>query len=115
MSLYSSEFFCGRKSHVNSPPPNPPPSGARPEYAILDEDEVRRHRNRPVEGFRGLVHGRFVVGDVERLANRWNIDTGAGFTVWNRLTLLQINTPRMRFWTVDVIEDCQGHFTLGGL
>ena len=41
------------------------------------EDEVRRHRSRPVAGLRALVHGHFVVDAVERVANRWNIDTGA--------------------------------------
>lgn len=40
------------------------------------EDEVYRHRTRPVEGLRSLVHGHFVVGAVEQVANRWNIDTG---------------------------------------
>ena len=43
------------------------------------EEEVRRHRSRPVEGLRALVHGHFVVDEVERLANRWNIGTGATF------------------------------------
>ena len=43
------------------------------------EDEVRRHRSRPVAGLRALVHGHFVVDEVERFANRWNIDTGATY------------------------------------
>jgi len=42
------------------------------------EDKVRRHRSRPVEGVRALVHGHFVVDEMEQIGNRWNIDTGAG-------------------------------------
>ena len=38
------------------------------------EDAVRRHRSRPVAGLRALAHGHFVVDELERLANRWNID-----------------------------------------
>lgn len=57
------------------------------------EDEVRRHRSRPVEGFRTLVHAHFVVDEVEQIGNRWNIDTGAGCPGRNRLTLLQGQCP----------------------
>ena len=66
------------------------------------ENEVRRHRNRPVAGLRALVHGHFVVDEVARLANRWNIDTAATFPGRDRLTLVQINAPRLRSWTFDV-------------
>ena len=59
------------------------------------EDAVRRDRSRPVEGLRALVHGHFVVDEVDRLANRWNIDTGASFPGRDRLTLVQINAPRL--------------------
>ena len=59
------------------------------------EDAVRRDRSRPVEGLRALVHGHFVVDEVDRLANRWNIDTGASFPARDRLTLVQINAPRL--------------------
>ena len=55
------------------------------------EDEVRRHRSRPVAGLRALVHGHFVVDEVEHLANRWNIDTGATYPGRDRLTLLHVN------------------------
>ena len=68
------------------------------------EDEVRRHRSWPVEGLRALVHGHFVVDEVERLANRWNIDTGATFPGRDRLTLLQINALRLRSCTFEVDE-----------
>ena len=69
------------------------------------EDEVRRHRSRLVAGLRALVHGHFVVDEVERIANRWNIDTGATFAGRDWLTLLQINAPRLRSWTFDVAEE----------
>ena len=59
------------------------------------EHEVRRHRSRPVAGLRALVHGHFVVDEVDRIANRWNIDTGAAFPGRDRLTLVQINAPRI--------------------
>ena len=69
------------------------------------EDEVRRHRSRLVAGLRALVHGHFVVDEVERIANRWNINTGATFAGRDWLTLLQINAPRLRSWTFDVAEE----------
>ena len=72
--------------------------------ADAPENEVRRHRSRPVEGLRALVHGHFVVDEVERLANRWNIDTGATFAGRDRLALVQINVPQLRSWTFDVDE-----------
>ena len=70
------------------------------------EDAVRRHRSRPVEGLRALVHGHFVVDEVDRLANGWNIDTGASFPGRDRLTLLQVNALQLRSWTFDVDERC---------
>ena len=66
--------------------------------------EQRRHRSRPVAGLRALVHGHFVVDEVQRVGNRWNIDTGATFVGRNRLTLLHVNAPRIRPWTFDVEE-----------
>ena len=68
------------------------------------EEEVYRDRSRPVEGLRALVHGHFVVDEVERLANRWNIDTGATFPGRDRLTLLQVNDRCLRPSTFDVVE-----------
>ena len=41
------------------------------------------------------MYGHFVVDEVERLAYRWNIDTGATFPCRGRLTLLQINSSRL--------------------
>ena len=69
-----------------------------------DEIEVLRHRSRPVEGLRALVHGHFVVDAVQRLANRWNVDTGASFPGRDRLTLLHVNARRIRARTFDVDE-----------
>ena len=68
------------------------------------EEEVRRHRSRPVAGLRALVHGHFVVDEVERVGNRWNIDTGATFAGRDRLTLLHVNATPLRPWTFDVDE-----------
>ena len=50
------------------------------------------------------MHGHFVVDEVERLANRWNIDTGATFAGRDRLTLLHVNARRIRQWTFEVDE-----------
>ena len=68
------------------------------------ENETRRHRSRPVAGLRALVHGHFVVDEVERLANCWNIDTGVTFAGRDRLTLLHVNAQRLRPWTFDIDE-----------
>ena len=68
------------------------------------EDEVRGHRSRPVAGLRALVHGHFVVDEVERLANRWNIETGATFAGRDRLMLLHVNARRIRPWTFEFDE-----------
>ena len=68
------------------------------------EDEVRRHRRRSVTGLRALVHGHFVLDEVERLANCWNIDTGATFAGRDRLSLVEVNAPELRTWTFDVHE-----------
>ena len=67
-----------------------------------DELEVLRHRSQRVEGLRALVHGHFVVDAVQRLANRWNVDTGASFPGRDRLTLLHVNARRIRPYTFDV-------------
>ena len=68
------------------------------------ELEVLRHRSQPVAGRRALVHGHFVVDDVQRLANRWNVDNGAMFPGRDRLTLLHVNARRIRARTFDVDE-----------
>ena len=70
----------------------------------VPEDQVRRHRSWPVAGLRALVHGHFVVDEVEWVGNRWNIDTGATFAGRDRLTLLHVNARRIRPWTFDVDE-----------
>ena len=64
----------------------------------------RRHRARPVEGVRALVHGHQPVEEVECTANRWNVDTGAGIRRLNRLTLIAVTPPELRSWTFDVDE-----------
>ena len=69
-------------------------------------DTIRRHRSRPVEGLRALVHGHEPVEHVECTANRWNIDTGAGIPRLNRLSLVEVNAPQVRTWTFPVDESC---------
>ena len=70
----------------------------------LPERRIRSYRSRPVEGLRALAHGHEPVEEVERSANRWNLDTGAGIRRLNRLSLLEANAPELRSWTFDVDE-----------
>ena len=65
---------------------------------------IRRMKSRPVEGLRALVSGHFVVEEVEVTANRWNLDTGAGFENQNQLSLLEINARELKALTLDVRE-----------
>ena len=75
-----------------------------------NESMRRRDHAGPVEGVRALVHGHRPVVEVERIANRWNIDTGAGIPQLNRLSILELNAPELRTWTFDVDEGCgSGH------
>ena len=78
------------------------------DIALLDidapEGEVLGHRSQQVEGLRALVHGHFVVDNVQRFANRWNIDSGASFPGRDRLTVLHVNARRIRARTFDVNE-----------
>ena len=67
-------------------------------------EESRRHRSRAVAGLRALVHGHKSVEHVECVANRWNIDTGAGIPHLNRLSLVEVNTPEFRTRTFDIDE-----------
>ena len=59
---------------------------------------------RPVEGLPTLVSRHFLVEEVEVTANRWNLDTGAGFENQNRLSLLEINARRLEPLTLEVWE-----------
>ena len=72
-------------------------------YADAHDDEVRRHRISPVEAFRALVHGHFVAEEVERLANRWNIHTGAGVLGRNRLCI-HTNSGRNPIWIRSAVQ-----------
>ena len=67
-------------------------------------EAVLRYRSQPVEGLRALVHGHHPVREVEYTSNRWNIDTGAGISHLNRLTVLEVNRAEFRSWTFDVDE-----------
>ena len=69
-------------------------------------DTILRHRSRPVEGLRALVHGHEPVEQVEQVANRWNLDTGAGIARLNRLSFLEVNAAELRTWTFDAEESC---------
>ena len=62
-------------------------------------------RKQPVEGLRALISGHFVVKAVQITANRWNLDTGAGFANRNRLSLLAINARELTPDTFDVDEN----------
>ena len=65
---------------------------------------IRRMRSKPVPGLRALVSSHFVVDRVEVAANRWNLDTGAGFADENRLSLLQVSAQELEPITFDVRE-----------
>ena len=72
---------------------------------------IRRMKARPVDGLRALGSGHFVVEAVEAAANRWNLDTGAGFADRNRLSLLEINARELQPLTFEVRETpkvCRG-------
>ena len=71
---------------------------------LVPAERLRRYRNKPVDGLRALVHGHEPVKEIERTANRWNIDTGAGIPRLNRLTLLEVNQAEIRSHTFDVDE-----------
>ena len=68
------------------------------------KEEETRALSGPVEGLRALVHGHWPVKDVERVHNRWNIDTGAGIGRRQRLSILKVNAAEMHSWTFDVNE-----------
>ena len=65
---------------------------------------VRQYRSRPVEGVRALVHGHEPVSEVECTANRWNIDTGAGLTHLDQLTLARIDVDPLETKTFEVTD-----------
>ena len=76
--------------------------------ALLGFDEsasaARQRRCQPVDGLRALVSGHFVVESVAMTANRWNIDTGAGFADRNHLSLLEVNAPELLSFTFPVVD-----------
>ena len=55
-------------------------------------------------GLRALVLGHQPVEHVECVANRWNIDTGAGIPHLNRLSLVEVNRSEFRTRTFDIDE-----------
>ena len=65
-----------------------------------DEDPGVRavRRETPVQGVRAVVHGHWAGPQVSSVANRWWIDTGAGFARLGRLTLMVVNEREMT-WT----------------
>lgn len=65
---------------------------------------IRRMTSKPVSGLRALISGHFVVDSVEVTANRWNLDTGAGFADKNRLSLLEVSAHELEPVTFDVRE-----------
>ena len=82
------------------------PGRLEPEHGVRTElPEVRRHRSRPVAGLRALVHGHFVVDEVERIANRWNIDTGATLPGRDWFAPFHVNAWRIRPRTFEADEE----------
>ena len=83
-------------------------SGADIEDALLGFERytpaIRLMKCQPVQGLRALVSGHFIVQGVTVTANRWNLDTGAGFADRNRLSLLEVNAPELRSFTFKVKE-----------
>ena len=73
-------------------------------FGFEAEEEEALARARPVEGVRALVHGHWTVEEVRATHNRWNVDTGAGVPGLNRLSIVEVNRPRLRAWTFDVVE-----------
>lgn len=69
-----------------------------------DDPASQAAQETPVAGLRALVSGHFVVAKVTVTANRWNLDTGAGFADRNRLCLLEINAPEFEAMTFEVAE-----------
>ena len=67
-------------------------------------ETARRHRHTPVQGLRALIVGHRPVKNVERSANRWNIDTGAAIAGLNRLSVLALHLEQFEGWTFDVDE-----------
>ena len=65
-------------------------------------EETAQRRGQSVEGLYALVSGHRVVDAVQRLGNRWNIDTGAG--CGGQLSLLQVDGGRFRTFTFDLAE-----------
>ena len=66
--------------------------------------DARKYRRRPVAGVRALVHGHEPVSDPEHAANRLNIDTGAGVSYLDQLTLARIDTEPLEIRTFEVID-----------
>ena len=102
--------------HAESPDPTWETALARLEARDVDaigvamlgfeavRDEPERLREQPVQGLQAVVHGHEVVESVRTVANWWYIDTGAGFSRANRLSVIEISAVPLRWWTFDVHE-----------
>jgi len=75
---------------------------------LLGTDE-RRKRERPtcntISGIDLVITGHQPVSEPECTGNQWNIDTGAGVSYLEQLTLAQIDADPFRIETFDVIDD----------
>ena len=49
-----------------------------------------------MEGVRALVHGHLPTQYVDHAGNRWGIDTGAGCSALERLTLMEISQRSLK-------------------
>lgn len=65
---------------------------------------AREYRRRRVEGVRAVVHGHEPVSEPEYTSNRLILDTGAGITYLDLLTLARIDVERLETMTYDVVD-----------
>ena len=59
----------------------------------------------PIEGVRAVVTGHEPVHEARSDGAWWQIDTGAGFAGFNRLTLLRIDCAPMETYTLDAVSE----------
>ena len=68
----------------------------------------RGERGTEVKGARELITGHYPSEDVQRDANWWCIDTGAGIARLARLTLARVDCRRIETTTVDALPEERG-------
>ena len=81
----------------------PGPSGDLDRAPGGHGSEWRGRPGAPVEGVRALVTGHEPVCEAQTGGYWWQVDPGAGFAGFNRLTLLRIDCEPMEPYTVDAV------------